>query len=148
MTTIKDIVDFCRSDKAGPCFKGWPENILTEWVMFHVEHGSLIYVTDDQERITGMCVAVRCDENEIEKHWVPSRNDGEIVYISDFIASNPHVFSAVANAICKKNPDWQGLRYFMRKSKPVGTKVYKLTSDKMLRMLRSLEYRKEELCFN
>ena len=135
MELIERMLDFCHSDKARPCFVGWPRTITRSYLLFHVEHSSLAYVQDKHGNVSAIVIFIRCDEDELNRHWVVSHKDGKFLWIENAVSTNLRSLVACGLKIAKVHPDFADLKFYMRRRKRQC--IY--DSSRMLRLVRGLE---------
>lgn len=112
---LADLVAFCR-DEGRPCFVGWPENILSEYLLFHHGNGSLVFTRQDG-RIVGLAVGWQCNESEMERHWTPWNYAGDTFLFSQLVCRAPGALQSLVHAFQQRVPYWRHLNLKARRYK-------------------------------
>lgn len=109
---VSDVVDFCRrNDTRGLCFGGWPDDILEIYFGFHQKNGSLCLVEEDGV-LVGMGVGYQCNEEHMDRHWLPFNPEGDSFYVSDLICSKGRFMATCVDELKERVPNWKELKLF------------------------------------
>lgn len=106
---VSELAAFCEQHGA-PCFVGWPENILREYLWFHAVNGSLLYVRDTTGAIAGLAVGWQCREQNIGRHWQTHDPKGTVFYFDNLVCSQPGALGRIVRAFRRRFPSWKSLK--------------------------------------
>jgi hypothetical protein len=111
--SFRDIVSFIREhDRRGYCFSRWPTNILEPHLRFSDKNGDL-YIVSDGDELVGVGIARQVNEDELDKHWIRSRETSDSVEVTDLLCSTKRAVGAIAAAFAERIPGWQERKLFM-----------------------------------
>jgi hypothetical protein len=98
-----------------PCFTGWPDNIVIQWLRWHAHNRSLIVICQGEE-ILGLATGWQCFVNELEQHWYADNPRGDCFYISHAIATSPAALADLLVAFNERWPHWRALKIYWRRA--------------------------------
>ena len=127
---LDELTDFVRENDKERCFpkKAWTRESTRNFIHYHLNHGTLLIVRSD-DVVVGLATWFRWRKDEIPalspeeifQNPPPYRADGEIIYLSDVVATEAGAFNAMMKAFAKKNPDYADLELWgSRLSKKTG----------------------------
>jgi len=112
---LEELIAFCR-DQGAPCFVGWPENILREYLLFHHANGSLAFVRR-AGRVIGLAVGWQCNGTELEKHWQTWNWAGDTFLFSQVVCAEPGALKILVREFQTRVPFWRHLTLVARRFK-------------------------------
>ena len=122
---VEQIADFCIENDQGRCFPGWPKPKVENFILYHFNHKSILFVKLGGE-IVGVSMWWKWKEGttplDTEGDYVtPSVPDGDLYYHSDVITTNRDALPAMVRKFKARNPDWDEKDHFcMRRDKRTG----------------------------
>jgi hypothetical protein len=124
---IQSLVRFCQRPDHG-CFKGWPPDLIEDYLWFHVEQHTIAYVLDECGDVCGLGTAWQFDSAEFSDpsrlvhppEWCPTNPRGDAVLIDNVIADAPWVLIRLVMAFALHFPRWERMKLFgIRRGKAV-----------------------------
>ena len=110
--TMAEVIRFIKkADSRGLCFGGWPESILEIYLQWHHQNGGLVIVKEGGD-VVALAVGTKLHESDLDKHWVPWRENGDSMYLADIVASKKQAVAACLNELAEKCPNWKELKLF------------------------------------
>jgi len=130
---MRELVRFCQRPEHG-CFRGWPPDLIEDYLWFHVEQQTLAYVFDECGDVVGLGTAWQFDSSTIAPQslvhppeWQPTNPEGDAVLIDHLIAEAPWVLVRLIFAYTLHFPAWERLKLFaIRRGQPVQYDPWKL----------------------
>jgi len=115
---LAELVAFCR-DEGAPCFTGWPEDLLRDYLAFHSENGSLAFVRAPGvgRPIIGLAIGWQCHRDELEQHWYPWNPAGDTFLFSQLVCTRPGALRSLVRNFQTRVPHWSQLRLVARRRK-------------------------------
>ena len=107
-------LEFIRQHGA-PCFVGWPDDIVRQWLRWHAQNRSLLVIHQAGE-ILALMTGWQCFEAELEQHWYADNPRGDCFYFSHAIATSPAAFADLIIAFNERWPHWRRLNLYWRRA--------------------------------
>lgn len=100
-----EIANYLRQ-KLPDNFKGWTQEAIEDYVMFHVEHNCLVAIVDDQDKIRGVLIGWPTETDEVPKfNWQPPTDSPKFWYWDQLAADHPELVMVGLAALMHKNMD-------------------------------------------
>ena len=127
---LDEITDFARQNDMERCFpkKGWTRESTRNFFHFHLNQGTLIIVRDNG-KIVGFVTWWRwnkseipdLDDDDIFQNPPPHHEDGDILYISDVVTTEPLVLKSMCTELVARNKDYAEIEIWgTRQDKSTG----------------------------
>ena len=109
---VGDVIDFIRgNDRRGTCFGRWPNNILSPFISFSADIGSLHLVQKDGE-LVAVGFARQIDEDDLDRHWLPQKREGTAIEFQDVLSKNKQGLETLIDEFTSRHPDWREKKLF------------------------------------
>jgi len=131
-TTISPLarwVAFCRAH-GEPCFTGWPEEFLAQWLRFHAGQRTLIVINQGDE-ILALGVAWQCRRAELEQHWHADDPEGECIILSQAVATSRESRRELIGQFNLRWPNWRNLEVYARRGHKGLVRMWPKTLEKL-----------------
>lgn len=127
---LDELTDYARSNDRGNCFpkNAWTRESTRNFLHFHINQGTLFIV-----RLGGEIVGLTCwwrwnlseipelSDDEILQNPPPHRKDGDLLYISDVVATTPKAMRLMCREMVRRNPDYNEIEIWStRRNKSTG----------------------------
>lgn len=114
-TVLTQLVKFCR-EHGGDCYRGFTDDILREYLEFHIHQGTLGWLRGLGHEVLGCAVAWQCNAAEIKAaadadkyffQWQKTNPKGDALFIADVIGLTPWAMAALIEKMDQLFPGWQ-----------------------------------------
>lgn len=125
---IEGLTDFAIENDRGLCFPGWTRPNVKRFFLFHFHQKTILFVKVKGEFV-GFVTWYRWNKDEIpdlEDHEIfrnppPHREDGDLLYISDLVTTQPRAMQSMCVELARRNPDYGKIEIWgTRKNKKTG----------------------------
>ena len=136
---LLELADFALNNDKRRCFPDWTRESVKNFLHLHLNQGTLLFVREGK-KIVGFVTWWRWNKKEIPDlsdddillNPPPYRRNGDLLYISDVVATLPNAMRSLGREIAKRNPDYSECEIWgTRKNKRTG-KVERVRYTKRL----------------
>jgi len=145
-TLLYELADYALANDGGKCFPKWTRESVKNFLHLHLNQKTLVFVRSKGE-LVGLVTWWRWEKDEIpdlsdDEIFVnppPCREDGDLIYISDVVATVPNAMNTMGSEIARRNPDYAECEIWgTREDKKTG-KVKRVQYTKRLLELINLK---------
>lgn len=112
---VASIIRFVKeADGRGLCFGGWQSGILEIYLKWHHQNGSLVLV-EEEGNLVALAIGTKCDEADINQHWLPWNEAGNAMYLSDIVAKTKRGVAACVAEFASRCKDWREMNLYARR---------------------------------
>ncbi len=126
---LEDLTDFALANDKQRCFPGWERKDVKRFFLFHFHQKTVLFVRV-KGKVVGFVTWYRWNKDEIDPkvpddeifgNPPPFREDGDLLYISDVVTTQPKVMRSMGMELAKRNPDYGEIEIWgTRKNKKTG----------------------------
>ena len=110
---LYELADFALENDNGKCFPDWTRESVKNFLHLHLNQKTLVFVRAKEE-LVGLVTWWRWEKDELPDmegdeiftNPPPCRSDGNLIYISDVVATVPNVMKVTGKEITRRNPDY------------------------------------------
>ena len=126
---IEALTDFAIGNDKQRCFPGWTRENVKRFFLSHFHQKTILFVKV-KGKVVGFVTWYRWIKDEIDPNVPdderfgnppPFREDGDLLYISDVVTTQPRVMRSMGVELAKRNPDYGKIEIWgTRKNKKTG----------------------------
>jgi len=125
---IETLTDFAIENDKGRCFPGWTRENVRRFFLFHFHQKTILFVRV-KGKVVGFVTWYRWNKDEIPdlsddeifQNPPPHNEDGDLLYISDVVTTQPRAMRSMGIELAKRNPDYGEIEIWgTRKNKKTG----------------------------
>jgi len=125
---LEDLTDFAIENDKGRCFPEWERKDVKQFFLFHFHQKTILFVRVGG-KVVGFVTWYRWNKDEIPNlpddeifsNPPPFREDGDLLYISDVVTTQPRAMRSMGIELARLNPDYGEIEIWgTRKNKKTG----------------------------
>lgn len=128
---LNELTDYARTYDKERCFPkhAWTWESTKNFLHYHLNQGTLLFVRDEEGSVSGLTTwwrwnkkdLVDIEDDEIFQNPPKHNANGDLLYLSDVVTTNPIAMKSLAKELVKRNPDYADLEIWgTRKNKRTG----------------------------
>ena len=119
--TLGELVKFVLENRRGKAFLGYPEIDIACNIKWSAEEGTMLYATDDQQKLCGIVVASKIDGSNV-------------LFIRDILTTQKWVFKVFVKQLKEMFPGYtlRAQRYLGEDEKP---KIVNYKTDRLIELV-------------
>ena len=128
---LDELTDFARNNDKERCFpkKAWTRESTRNFIHFHLNQGTLLYIRDDAGALVGFTTWWRWNKSDLKdlsdddvfQNPPTHHTDGDLLYLSDVVTTEPGAMRAMGKELVRRNPDYADLEIWgTRQDKETG----------------------------
>jgi len=128
---LDEITDYARTYDKERCFPKhvWTRESTKNFLHYHLNQGTLLFVRNEKGQVVGLTTWWRwnksdlknIDDDEIFQNPPKHYADGDLLYLSDVVTTDPMAMKSLAKELVKRNPDYADIEIWgTRKNKRTG----------------------------
>jgi len=110
---LHELADYALENDKGKCFPNWTRESVKNFLHLHLNQKTLVFVRSEGE-VVGLVTWWRWNKKEIPDlsddeiflNPPPYRERGDLIYISDVVATAPNAMNSMGSEITRRNPDY------------------------------------------
>tara|TARA_R100001440_G_scaffold13207_4_gene23074 strand:+ start:78 stop:569 length:492 start_codon:yes stop_codon:yes gene_type:complete len=128
---LDELTDYARTYDKERCFPKhvWTRESTKNFLHYHLNQGTLLFVRNEKGQVVGLTTWWRwnksdlknIDDDEIFQNPPKHYADGDLLYLSDVVTTDPMAMKSLAKELVKRNPDYADIEIWgTRKNKRTG----------------------------
>jgi len=128
---LDELTDYARTYDKERCFPKhvWTRESTKNFLHYHLNQGTLLFVRNEKGQIVGLTTWWRwnksdlknIDDDEIFQNPPKHYADGDLLYLSDVVTTDPMAMKSLAKELVRRNPDYADIEIWgTRKNKRTG----------------------------
>mgnify|MGYP003143341633 FL=1 len=128
---LDELTDYARTYDKEKCFPKhvWTRESTKNFLHYHLNQGTLLFVRNEKGQVVGLTTWWRwnksdlknIDDDEIFQNPPKHYADGDLLYLSDVVTTDPMAMKSLAKELVKRNPDYADIEIWgTRKNKRTG----------------------------
>ena len=128
---LNELTDYARTYDKERCFPkhAWTWESTKNFLHYHLNQGTLLFVRDEEGSVSGLTTWWRWNKKDLveieddERVQNPPKHNanGDLLYLSDVVTTNPIAMKSLAKELVKRNADYADLEIWgTRKNKRTG----------------------------
>ena len=128
---LDELTDYARTYDKERCFPKhvWTRESTKNFLHYHLNQGTLLFVRNEKGQVVGLTTWWRwnksdlknIDDDEIFQNPPKHYADGDLLYLSDVVTTDPMAMKSLAKELVRRNPDYADIEIWgTRKNKRTG----------------------------